>query len=114
MKRAIPPGTAVHVHMDDGSSYEARVMLLARLVLYSTLGWLLSNSLECQWDRWECWSVVGLFWASEHMTRIETRDQTIQDMEGLSRQIARQLEQLTRDTVELERLRSEQRRETQS
>jgi hypothetical protein len=26
MKRAIPPGTAVHVHMDDGSSYEAQVM----------------------------------------------------------------------------------------
>lgn len=68
-------------------------MLLARVTIYSTLGWLLSNSLECRWDRWEFWCVLGLFWAAEHIARIETREEVIASMERLKQR----LEQVLKD-----------------
>lgn len=56
--------------------------MLQRIVLYATLGWLL-NTLEHQWDSWEFWCVVALFWASEHMTRRELLEQIQQQVRAL-------------------------------
>ena len=47
-------------------------MLLARLALYLTLGWILSNALECHIDSWQFWCIMALFWAAEASTRIDT------------------------------------------
>ena len=47
-------------------------MLLARIALYLTLGWILANALDCHLDRWEFWCIMALFWAAEAATRIDT------------------------------------------
>ena len=44
--------------------------MIQRLALYVTLG-LVLNALGQQWDSAGFWMIVGLFWASEHMTRRE-------------------------------------------
>jgi hypothetical protein len=47
--------------------------MLQRLALYVTLGLVLS-ALGQSWDTWGFWCVLGLFWASEHVTRREARE----------------------------------------
>ena len=49
--------------------YASRVML-TRIALYSTLGYLISL-LGHGWDTTEFWCVLALFWASDQLTRIE-------------------------------------------
>jgi len=49
--------------------YEASLML-QRLALYTALGLTLS-ALEADFTHWAFWCVVGLFWASEVLTRRE-------------------------------------------
>ena len=41
---------------------------MTRLVLYATLGSLLS-ALGHEWDTWQFWCVAGLFWASDLLSR---------------------------------------------
>jgi hypothetical protein len=53
--------------------------MLQRIVLYATLGYLL-NTLGHQWDSWEFWCVLALFWGSEHMTRREIVEQIQQQI----------------------------------
>lgn len=48
--------------------------MLTRLALYTALGLVLS-AMGATLDTWQFWSVVGLFWASEHMTRQELWEQ---------------------------------------
>ncbi len=45
-------------------------MIWTRITLYTALG-LTLNAMDAQWDTWQFWCVVGLFWASEHLTRLE-------------------------------------------
>ena len=59
--------------------------MLARIALYSTLGYLLDQGLGCQWNTWQFWSVLGLFWAAETLTRVETLEQIQQELERLKR-----------------------------
>ena len=49
--------------------YASRV-IVTRVILYSTLGYLLSV-LGHGWDTTEFWCVLALFWASDQLTRIE-------------------------------------------
>ena len=48
--------------------------MLTRLALYTALG-LVLNAMGATLDTWQFWSVVGLFWASEHLTRQELWEQ---------------------------------------
>ncbi len=48
--------------------------MLTRLALYTALGLVLS-AMGATLDTWQFWSVVGLFWASEHLTRQELWEQ---------------------------------------
>jgi hypothetical protein len=41
-----------------------------RLALYAVLGYTL-DALGAHWDTWGFWCVLGLFWAAEHLTRME-------------------------------------------
>lgn len=58
--------------------------MIQRLALYGTLGWLLSV-LGLTLLSWEFWCVVGLFWASEHMTRVELIEQLQAELTALRR-----------------------------
>ena len=49
--------------------------MIQRIALYSTLG-VLCSVLGHAWDTWQFWSIVGLFWASEHLTRREQHEQS--------------------------------------
>ena len=49
--------------------------MIQRIALYATLG-MLCNVLGHAWDTWQFWSIVGLFWASEHITRREQHEQS--------------------------------------
>ena len=55
--------------------------MLARLALYSTLGYVLF-ALEQSWDSWGFWCVLGLFWAAEHLTRSETVDELTEPLKA--------------------------------
>jgi hypothetical protein len=48
--------------------------MIQRIALYTTLG-LVLNAVEVQFNTWAFWSIVALFWASEHMTRRELIEQ---------------------------------------
>ena len=48
--------------------------MLQRLALYTALGLTLS-ALESDFTHWAFWCVVGLFWASETLTRREGYEQ---------------------------------------
>jgi hypothetical protein len=41
---------------------------MTHLVLYATLGTLLSV-LGHEWDTWQFWSMLGLFWASDRLSK---------------------------------------------
>lgn len=53
-----------------------------RIALYATLGYTL-DALEQPWNTWGFWAILGLFWASEHMTRIETIDSIWAEVEAM-------------------------------
>lgn len=55
--------------------------MIQRIVLYATLG-VLCSALGLTWDDWGFWSMLGLFWASELITRTETRQQAF--VEGIA------------------------------
>ena len=59
--------------------------MLTRIALYATLGTLL-NALELNISTVGFWLVVGLFWASEHLTRIEVIDSINEEVERLREQ----------------------------
>jgi hypothetical protein len=55
-------------------------MLLARLAVYSILGWLLDR-LGHGWQTTEFWCVVALYWAAEQIARVETQQQLLKELE---------------------------------
>ena len=55
--------------------------MLTRLALYTALG-LTLNALEQSVASVGFWCVVGLFWAAEHLTRVETIE-TIEPIETI-------------------------------
>lgn len=59
--------------------------MLARIALYTTLGYLL-DGLGCRWDTAGFWCMVGLFWACEAITRIELVEQLNQELELMRKQ----------------------------
>lgn len=61
-------------------------MFLARVVLYSTLGWIL-DYLGHGWRTTEFWCLVGLFWASEQIARVETLARVEQQLTDLRRRL---------------------------
>jgi hypothetical protein len=69
-------------------------MLVQRLALYSTLGWLLL-AIGQTWDTWGFWCVLGLFWASEHVTRIEVIELCNQQLAALRRRAQQESEEAT-------------------
>ena len=69
--------------------------MLTRLALYMVLGLVLTSQ-DWQWNSWQFWSVVGLFWASEHLTRIETREQTVAEMTALAARLRQFIEEYQR------------------
>lgn len=58
--------------------------MLQRIVLYSTLGVLL-NTLAITFDTWSFWCVVGLFWASDQISRLELIDELNQELKAIRR-----------------------------
>ncbi len=60
-------------------------MLLTRLTLYTALG-LTLNAMEARWDTWQFWCVVGLFWASEHLTRLEVVEDINREVERIKQE----------------------------
>ena len=57
--------------------------MIQRIALYATLGTLLDQGLECHWNTWQFWCVLALFWASEHLTRVEVVEDIQQEVERL-------------------------------
>ena len=55
-----------------------------RIALYATLGYTL-DALGHDFTHWGFWAVLGLFWASEHLTRIETVDHIWNEVQELRR-----------------------------
>ena len=47
---------------------------MVRVVLYATLG-VLASALGYSWDSWQFVCLVGLFWASDVVGRMEGREQ---------------------------------------
>lgn len=60
--------------------------MLQRIALYATLGYLL-DALAVNFTHWGFWCVVGLFWASEHLTRMEIIEQLQAELEALQQRI---------------------------
>ena len=58
--------------------------MLQRIVLYSTLAVLL-NALAITFESWAFWCVIGLFWASEQLSRMELVEQLNLELEALRR-----------------------------
>ena len=56
--------------------------MFTRIVLYSTLGFLL-DALGHDVASWQFWCVVGLFWANEHLARMDTIHEIEAEVERL-------------------------------
>ncbi len=56
--------------------------MLQRIALYATLGYLL-DALAIGFTHWGFWCVLGLFWASEHMTRRELIEQLNEELKAM-------------------------------
>lgn len=65
-------------------------MLLTRLALYSALG-LTLNALDQSVTSAGFWCVVGLFWASETLTRTELIQQLNDELAALKKRLQGQL-----------------------
>jgi hypothetical protein len=76
--------------------------MITRIALYATLGFLL-DALGHNWDTWQFWSIVALFWASDIMARREGYTEAIQDLLELMRTHQTALEDLHRKLKELVR-----------
>ena len=59
--------------------------MLQRLALYTTLGWLML-ALGQTVNTWGFWCVLALFWAAEHLTRIEVYDSLTAELKRLRQQ----------------------------
>jgi hypothetical protein len=55
-----------------------------RIALYATLGYTL-DALGHDFTTWGFWAVLGLFWASETLTRMELIDQLNEALQELRR-----------------------------
>ena len=53
--------------------------MIERIALYTALG-LVLNAVAILPDSWGFWSIVALFWASEHMTRTQLIEQLQQEL----------------------------------
>jgi hypothetical protein len=71
--------------------------MLQRIALYTALGLTLS-AVGADYTHWGFWCVIGLFWASETLTRREGYEAGMVFMAELS------LEQLTQIKREIERI----------
>ncbi len=60
--------------------------MLQRIALYATLGYLL-DALAIGFTHWGFWCILGLFIASEHLTRMEIIEQLQQELEALQKRI---------------------------
>ena len=58
--------------------------MLQRIALYATLGYLL-DSLGVGFEHWGFWCILGLFWASEHLTRRELIEQLNEELKAMRR-----------------------------
>ena len=56
--------------------------MLTRIALYSTLGFLL-DAVGHSVGTWQFWSFVGLFWASEHLTRTDLIEEINKEVERI-------------------------------
>jgi hypothetical protein len=72
--------------------------MLQRIALYTALGLVLS-ALGADFTHWGFWCVVGLFWASETLTRREGYEAGMVFMAELSLE---QLEKIKREIEKLE------------
>ena len=63
--------------------------MLTRLALYTALGLVLATQ-DWTVSTWQFWSVVALFWASEYLARLETRDQLVAELARLQKQFEEQ------------------------
>jgi len=73
--------------------------MITRLVLYASLGALLS-AFDMHWDSVEFWCILGLFWASSTVAQWQGRREGIESILGMSlwkiTQIKAQLERIDR------------------
>jgi hypothetical protein len=58
--------------------------MIQRIVLYAVLGYTL-DTLGTGFDHWGFWCILGLFWASEHMTRRELIEQLNLELQEMRR-----------------------------
>ena len=56
--------------------------MLTRIALYATLGCLL-DAVGLEFSTVGFWCVLGLFWAVEHLARVETVEQIWEEVEAL-------------------------------
>ncbi len=68
-------------------------MLWTRIALYATLGYTL-DALGQGFTTWGFWAVLGLFWASEHLTRVELLEQIHKEVAEWRRKNPEQAQQL--------------------
>lgn len=59
--------------------------MLTRIALYTTLG-LVLYALELQFYTVGFWCVLGLFWAAEHLTRLEVYRDLEQELKRIRKQ----------------------------
>ena len=62
--------------MDSHGTYYLYEASMTRVVLYATLGSLLSV-LGHDWDSWQFWSVLALFWASDLLSKRDGEEQGV-------------------------------------
>ncbi len=74
----------------NGQNHLHEASMMLRLALYSTLGWLLF-ALGQTWNTWGFWCVLGLFWAAEHVTRMETLSMVQAELAALKKRLQGQL-----------------------
>lgn len=73
--------------------------MFQRIALYATLGTLL-DVLGHQWDTWQFWSILGLFWAADVMARREGYEQGMVFIATLPMS---KLEEIKREIAELDK-----------
>ena len=66
--------------------------MLARIALYTTLGYLI-DGMGAHWDTWQFWCILGLFWAAETLTRVETVERVEEELRAQVELLRRKKEQ---------------------
>ena len=59
--------------------------MLTRIALYAVLGTAL-DAMGHSVTSWQFWCIVGLFWAAEHLTRIEVIEDINEQVERIKKQ----------------------------